>query len=249
MRRVLTLSILMMGFLAVSLTGCGSGGSSTTGATSFGGGGSTAVIQGQVLSAKTSRGPESIIVVALRTALGIGLAEAVTGTPVEGATVELFVGVIDPGETPIGTTLTDGSGNFHFTGLQSGTYTVRVTTTLPPSVEIATVTVGAGDNAVFGVVASSGTPPIVTVAADPFDISNDAQFGHAMNIDQASASCDLSQVIALRQAGNGWGNIAHQCHVPPRVIGLGHPSQGDLDSARSAHGGGKGKGKGKGKKA
>lgn len=241
MRRTLTVSILMMGCLAVSLAGCGGGGSSTTGPT---GGGSTAVIQGQVVSTQTSRGMESVVVVALRTAFGIGLAEAVTGIPIEGAVVELFVGVIDPGETPA-TTVTDASGNFHFTGLQPGTYTVKVTTTVPPSVKIATVTVGAGDNAIVGVVASSGTPPTVTVATNPFDINNDAQFGHAMNIDHASASCDLFQVIALREAGHGWGNIAHQCNVSPGVIGLGHPSQGDLDSARSAHGGGKGKGKGK----
>lgn len=51
MRRTLTVSILMMGLLAVSLTGCGGGGSSTTGSSFTGGGGSTAVIQGQVRSA------------------------------------------------------------------------------------------------------------------------------------------------------------------------------------------------------
>ena len=244
MRRTLTVSILMMmGILAVTLTGCGGGGSSTTGPSSAGGGSSTAVIQGQVVSAQTSRGPESVIVVALRMTLGIGLAEAVTGTPIAGALVELFDGVIVPGETPIATTETDASGNFFFRSLQPGTYTVRVTTTAPPSVTIATVTVGAGDNAIVGV--ASGTPPAVIVTTNPFDINNDAQFGHAMNIDRASASCDLDQVIALREAGHGWGDIAHQCNVSPGVIGLGPPAQGDQDSARAAHGGGKGKGKGK----
>ena len=153
--------------------------------------------------------------------------------------------MIDPGETPIATTETDASGNFLFRNLQPGTYTVRVTTTEPPSVKIATVTVGAGDNAIVGVAASSGTPPLVTVTVNPFDLTNDAQFGHAMNIDRASASCDLDQVLAFREAGRGWGNIAHQCNVSPGVIGLGHPDQGDLDSARAAHGRGKGKGKGK----
>ena len=85
MRRTLTVSILLMGLLAVSLTGCGGGGSSTTGPSGSSGGGSTAAIQGQVVSAQTSRGTESGIVVALRTVLGIGLAEAVTGTPIAGA--------------------------------------------------------------------------------------------------------------------------------------------------------------------
>ena len=115
---------------------------------------------------------------------------------------------------------------------------------MPSSVKIATVTVGAGGNALVGVVASSGTPPAVTVTATAFDINNDAQLGHAMNIDQASTTCDLSQVIAFREARHGWGQIAQECHVHPGVIGRGHPSQGDLDSARSTHGGGKGKSKG-----
>ena len=58
MRRTLTVSILMMmGILTVSLTGCGGGGSSTTGPSSAGGDSSTGVIQGQVVSAQTSRGP------------------------------------------------------------------------------------------------------------------------------------------------------------------------------------------------
>ncbi len=52
-------------------------------------------------------------------------------------------------------------------------------------------------------------------------------------------------MIALREVRQGWGQIAQECNVHPGVIGRGSPNQGDLDSVRSAQGGGKGKGKGK----
>src|SRR5262249_12336777 len=116
---------------------------------------------------------------------------------------------------------------------------------------------------VVGVATSSGTPPTVTVTAISTDVfNNDAQLGHAINIANASASCDLVGVTRLRDQGLGWGEIAHRCGVSPGVIGLGRPnlSDSDLDDARDRTGHGHGNagnngngngngGKGKGKKS
>ncbi len=249
MHHRILLSVILAGALAVT-AGCG-GGSSSTGPSGSGGGSSTAVVQGQVTRTSSAANQESVVVIALRTALGIGLAEAQNGTPVEGATVTLTCnGFTD-------TTTTDPNGNFVFQNVPPSTNcTVMVTATIdgtPVTKTTDPFTVGAGDNAVVGVVTSSDTT--VTVVAQSTDVlNNDAQLGHAINIDNASSTCDLIQVLDKREMGKGWGLIAQECGAHPGVIGLGRSnvSDADLQAARGraaqAGKGGKGAKGGKGGK-
>jgi hypothetical protein len=74
---------------------------------------------------------------------------------------------------------------------------------------------------------------MLTGSTDVFN--NDAQLGHAVNIANASASCDLVRVTQLREQGLGWGDIARRCNVSPGVIGLGRSNLSDSDS-RTANG-------------
>lgn len=214
-----------LGLVAMALAGCG-GGSSSTGPTGSGGGGAaSATVQGQIFTTRSAAG-ESIVVVALRTALGIGLAEA--ATPLAGVTVELR----DATNALVATTTTNADGNFTFFNVAPGTYTVTVmgfTVASPP-----TVTVGAGDTGVVtGTVTGDSVAMTATVVAENFDnpLQNDAQLGHAINIDRASATCDLDDVLDRREQGRGWGVIAQECNTHPGVIGLGHSNLSDEELA------------------
>jgi hypothetical protein len=170
-----------------------------------------------------------VYVVVLRTALGVGLAEAAAGDPVVGATVTLTP---SGGSTSVSTT-TDSTGHFEFHGLLPGTYTLSVKLTNPgPAVPLdasstSPITVGAGD---LGVI--NGT---VTQSTIPADVHVVAEAAHV----------SLEDVINFRLAGHGWGEVAHHFNVSPGVIGLGRSNLSDasLDDARASHGNGKGKGK------
>jgi hypothetical protein len=239
-RRVVLIAILT---LVAALTAACGGGSSVTGPGSSSSGGGSAVVQGRVVTGQSAALGESPTVVLLRSALGVGLAEADTGTPVSGATVNLR----NASNVVVATTTTDANGQFVFPGVAPGTYTVQVGAVVSPP-----VTVGAGDQAVVGVVTTSGTPPTVTIVAISTDVfNNDAQLGHAINIANASATCDLVGVTRLREQGLGWGEIAHRCGVSPSVIGLGRSNLTDADLGdareRTGHGQGSGGGNGKGK--
>jgi len=248
------------GFVAVAVllaltAGCGGGGSVSgpSGST----GSSTGVVQGQVVAAQRAGSAESMIVVAARVTLGLGVAEAqAPGAPVAGATVRLT------GPGGVRTTTTDSNGQFSFQSVAPGPYTLDVEVN-GALVYHNSFAVGADDQAIVGVVTNgSGTIQVTAVSTDVFN--NDAQLGHAINIANASGSCDLVQVTRLREQGLGWGEIARRCGVSPGVIGLGRSnlSDGDLDDARertgharkhgggasgSSSGNGNGKGKGKGK--
>jgi hypothetical protein len=241
--RGVALAVIVLGTLLVA--GCG-GGSSVSGPGGGSSGDASAVVQGQVLASQGASAGESLVVVAVRHALGIGLAEAQAGSPIPGVTVRLLQGT-----TVVATTTTDSNGQFVFRGVSPGVYTVEVQ--VNGQVYRAGVTVGAGDQAIVGVATSGTTSVRVTaMSTDVFD--NDAQLGHAVNIANASASCDLVRVTQLREQGLGWGEIARRCNVHPGVIGLGRSnlSDSELDDAREGsghgrkHGAGKG-GKGKGK--
>jgi hypothetical protein len=181
------------------------------------------VVQGQLFSTTTAAG-ESVITVALRTALGVGLAEAQEGAPVAGATVTLLNAGV-----PVAQTTTDSRGGFMFPNVPPGTYTVQVTI----------------NGTVQTIVLSSAITGTVTVAVTATDaVNNDAQLGHAINIDRASASCDFDQVIAMRNQGLGWGVIARQCDAPPGVIGLGRSNLSDDEVADARNRADRGRGRG-----
>jgi hypothetical protein len=208
-------------------------------------------VQGQVLSQPGAAAASPALVIVLQGVLGIRLAEADTGTPVVGATVNL---VNQSTMTVVAMTKTDAQGQFVFQGVAPGTYTVQVVGAKPTP----PIVVGAGDQAIVGVVTTSGTPPTVTITAISTDVfNNDAQLGHAINIANASPSCDLVGVTKLREQGLGWGEITQRCGVSPGVIGLGRSNltDDDLNNARKSNGhgnagtsGGNGGGKGNGGK-
>jgi hypothetical protein len=242
-----------LGLLTVVLAGCGGGSSSNTGPSSLGGGGSSgAVVQGQLVNRRTASG-ESAVIVVLRTALGIGLAEA---APV--ANVNVILTRLGDGATT--TTQTDASGNFTFSNVVPGTYTITVQDPItllnipvdPPD----SFTVGAGDAAtITGTVTESivtlGNVTVVAVETDStIVLQNDQQVAHLLNIAKAAGLVSADPVLQLRLSGWGWGRIALFFNVHPSVIGLGHGgvSDSDIETFRAAHGQGNGKGKGKGKK-
>jgi hypothetical protein len=250
---------IALGLMAGILTACGGGSSSSTGPSSFsgGGGGSGATIQGQIRRNGSAALHESAVTVVLRTALGVGIAEAAVGDPVVGFTVNL----LSCTNTPIASTTSDGSGNFQFTGLTAGCYLVQVVEPPPSSIVLGTssqVVVGDGDiGTVVGtarVASETGAPPVVTitsvnvVATNVNDLlQNNAQVCHAISIATA-AGVNPIEVINARQAGggHGWGQVAHQFGVPPSV--LGNQSCTETQIANTvALAGGNGKGKGNGK--
>jgi hypothetical protein len=236
------------------VAGCGGGGSSVSGPSGGGSSGDgSAVVQGQVVAGRGADAGEPRVIVMVRRALGVGLAEAQSGPPIPGVPVRLLLGGV-----VVQTTTTDANGQFVFRGVAPGVYTVQVD--VNGQLFTANVEVGAGDQAIVGV--ATGSPPTVQVTAVSTDVyNNDAQLGHAVNIANASPNCDVVQVTRFREQGLGWGQIARRCNVHPSVIGLGRSNLSDeeLDDARqqggharkhgpgSGQGGGKGNGKGKGK--
>jgi SdrD B-like domain len=232
---------LGLGLLTLLLAGCGGSSSSSTGPTSSGlrggGGSSDATIQGQLVNRQTASG-ESVTVIVLRKALGIGLAEA-ADVPVKG--VEVTLTRADGAKL---TTTTDDLGNFTFTNVLPGTYTISVkdkalSNTLDP------IIVGAGDVAnITGSVTSADAVLLnpVTVTAEATDttiiLQNDAQVAHLLNIAKAAGLPSADPVLQLRQSGWGWGRIAKHFNVNPGVIGLGQGgvSEADIDTFRASHG-------------
>ena len=249
MRHGLVSPALLAGLLAVVLTGCGGKSSSSTGPSASGGGsGGGAVVQGQVVRSQSAALQESTLTIVLRTALGVGLAEAAAGDPVSGVTVVLtpLVG------TPL-TATTDLNGNFLFTNVPAGTYTLSVDLpyTLDAGTSTTSLVVGEGDTATIAGKATLTNVSLTLVTVVATDVSNllqnQAQLCHAINIANASNS-NVADVIAYRQAGHGWGQTAQHFGAASSVIGLhGNCSPAAVEAAAEAAGGqGQGKGKGKG---
>jgi hypothetical protein len=244
MRRRLVSGFVLTGMVALALSGCGSG-SSSTGPGAGGSGGSGAVVEGQVVSSGSAGAGESRVTIALRKILGVGLAEAITGTPVPGATVRLTP--VGPGDTL--EKKTNGQGGFVFKDVPPGSYMLDVLTGDPPVVVATTgpIVVGADDKAVVGIATSDGTPPVVAVEALSTDVfHNDAQLGHAANIamETVNPACDtVAEVTTLRGQGLGWGEITEQCGVDSGVLGRGRSNLSDDELAELKATGGKAKGK------
>jgi hypothetical protein len=246
-----------LGFLAGVVAACGGSTSSSTGPSSggVGSGSSGAVVQGQVVNRRTAQG-ESVMFVVLRSALGIGVAEAAPTDPVEGVTVTLTR--LDNGATTQGTT--DASGQFTFSNVLPGTYTITVQDPGPPPATMpvdppASFTVGTGDaaNITVTVTESAVTLGNVTVVAVESDstivLQNPAQVAHLLNIAKAAGLASADPVYELRVTSHwGWGRIAKHFNVHPSVIGLGKGGVSDDEIAafQASHGNGKGNGKGNG---
>ncbi len=210
-----------LGLLTVVLAGCGGGSSSNTGPSGGiggGGGSSGAVVQGQLVNRRAANG-ESVVVVVLRTALGIGLAEA---APVAG--VNVILTRQDDGATA--TVQSDATGNFIFPNVLPGTYTITVqdpvTLLFLPVDQPDSFTVGAGDAAtITGTVTDSavnlGGVTVVAVESDPtIVLANDAQMAHLLNIAKAAGLVSADPVFQLRQSGLGLGTDRQALQRPSR---------------------------------
>jgi hypothetical protein len=221
------------------------------------------VIQGQIVRSQRTALRESAVIVVVRAALGVGLAEAAVGDPAVGYTVKL----LDSSSTVVATTLTDSSGNFQFNSVAPGAgYTIQVfspsdpvTPLIQDATSTASIDIGAGDlGTIVGTVTVAGEDPVTfvvtsvhVVAANVNDLlNNDAQMCHAISIATAAGVNPLL-VVQARQAGggHGWGKIAKDFNVPPSVLGNNQCTETqitDLVTLAGGHGKGKGKGKGKG---
>jgi hypothetical protein len=246
-----------LGVLAGVVAACGGSTSSTTGPSSGGAGSGSAgaIVQGQVVNRRAASG-ESVMFLALRTALGIGLAEAAPGETLAG--IEVTLTRLDDGATLSGTT--DASGQFIIANVLPGTYKVtavdpdpvtggELTVTTPD-----TFTVGAGDTANITLTVTEAealdTVNVAAVETDPAVVlANPAQVGHMLNIAKAAGMVSANPVLDLRLAGWGWGRIARHFNVHPSVIGLGRGGVSDTDivAFQDSHGPGNGKNKGNGK--
>jgi len=258
MRRKIQVCALLVifGLVAAVVYGCGGSSSSSTGPSTFSASGSAgssgAVVQGQLLRGSGSAQSESAIFALMRTALGIGLAEAAPTTPLADATVTLS----GPGG-PF-TTQTDADGKFRFTGLLPGTYTLSVCVEVAPAPCVpqtvqtgSEIIVGPGDlGTINGTVFKDTVAASVDVQAQSVTaqgiLQNDAQLCIASRIAQA-ANVPLGTIINMRQQRMGWGNIARQENVPAGVIGGGRDCDAsELSNIRAANrqGGGPGNGNG-----
>jgi hypothetical protein len=248
-----------LGFLAGVVAACGGSTSSNTGPSSFtggaGSGSSGAVVQGQIVNRRTASN-ESVMFVVLRTALGVGLAEAAPGAPLD---LSVTLTRLDDGATT--TVQTGPDGIFTFSNVLPGTYTITVAdedpTTPDPLVvdPPASFTVGAGDAAsiTLTVTESLVTPGNVTVVAAESDstivLQNPTQLAHLLNIAKAAGHVSGDLVFELRVTNKwGWGKICKHLGVHPSVIGLGQSGVSDAEIAafQTSHGNGKGKGNGNG---
>lgn len=239
--------LAVVSFVTGLVVACGGGSSSTSGPSGGGGGGSTgAVVQGQLSRGASAIG-EPTVVLALRTVLGVGLAEAQPGTPVPDGTE---VTLTPLGGGPVLTTETTG-GAFIFSNVLPGDYTLAVegfNIIQGPT----TIFVGTGDLAnVTGTVVQQGaiqTNVAVTAGTTDPDliIESPGQVGHVINASK-KAGVPPDTVWALRLQGLGWGQICHSLGIHPSSIGLGHePSQAEVEGFKASKGKGKGKGKKKG---
>ena len=218
-----------------------------------GGGSSGAVVQGQLVNRRTASG-ESVVVVVLRTALGIGLAEAATD-PIKNVTVTLTRQ--EDGATARRGRRTRRQLHLHqratrdIHDLRRGDHAP-----LDPVDARSHRRRRGGCRQHHGTVTESavnvGNVTVVAGATDTkIILQNDAQVAHLLNIAKAAGLVSADPVLQLRQSGWGWGRIAKHFGVHPSVIGLGHGgvSDADVEDFRVAHGKGKGnEGNGKGKK-
>lgn len=234
-----------LGLTTALVAGCGGSSSSSSGPSGGGGGGGTgAVVQGQLRSRTAATTPNSVMV-ALEKVLGIGIAEA---APLSGVTVRL-VDQADP--LHVLTTISDGNGNFLFTGVPTGTYTIEVVgfALIPPP---APITVSDGDKGIVdGVV--DGDTVTLTAAVTVNDINdflqNPVQLCKAIRVAD-STPASLDQIINERLSGKGWGRIVLDNGGHPSVLGeAGNCSATEIAAASAlANGKAKGKGNSKGKK-
>ena len=91
---------------------------------------------------------------------------------IEGVTVTLY----DSAGTPVGSTVTDGTGSYVFTGLAPGDYSVGFPTTLPNGVVLSTPDLGGNDATDSDANVTTGRTPTITLTAGQNVTSVDAGY-------------------------------------------------------------------------
>lgn len=231
-------SLALVFVFGIFMTACGSGGGSVSATGSSGGN----MVSGTV---KLSDGASG-------SARTYALEGDTSGEPYADAIVQL----VDSEGNVVAETETDEDGNFNIDGVEEGDYTILVIDpeTGDTVTEVEVSIVDGDDVLIEGVITGGEAEWTVEFTANTADLQNEAQNDKAKNIAMES-DATLDEVLAMREAGMGWGEIARELGVHPSVLGLGNEkgfekskkSKADEEAVSDSAKGGKGKGKGKDK--
>jgi len=163
--------------------------------------------------------------------------------PLTDVTVEL---VDDTGKV-VATTTVNSNGDYTFTNVEQGGYTVVVKDVDGNTVAEASVTVADGDNAVL-----SGTFTDTSVTWNLFfeansSSLNDTQKAMLTKLAELSGVSE-SDILQMRLTDHmGWGVIAKELGLHPGQLGMGHPDGWEPKRTKPATGAAKSTKSGKGK--
>lgn len=196
-----------------ALASCGSGGGAAGSAQSNSVSGSVMLDSAPSARARASFSPSSMALTAF-----------------DGSVIQL----LDSSGAMVAQTTADASGQFTFLDVPQGSYTINVVDSasgaVVTSVNVALIE---GDNAfIEGVISQDVASWTVTYSAGDESLQNDAQMQIAQNMADASGQ-SLSAVVAMREQGMGWGDIANQLGVNPGQLGLGEGHDDDLDDEKT----------------
>jgi len=158
--------------------------------------------------------------------------------PLTGYTVQLT----DSTGAVVAETTVDADGNFKFTGVKEGDYTLVVKDDVGDVVTEVNVTILEGDDATInGAFTDTSVTWDVVFDSNDSGALNDTQMKRAQTIADLSGM-SVDEVVAMRESGMGWGVIAKELGLHPGQLGMGHPDGWEPHKTTKAN---KGKGKGK----